>query len=134
MRGGRGARGRKKSPNPPQVAAPPVTTPIITVTPVTVALQRPHRERRAPARVRENETDGEFFNTGDISSDEEDDPASTRVRTQAHPSPLQTATNTARSDPLLTGGLSTQSNKAAVDVHELTIIGDGDRKICKLCK
>ena len=136
----RRARGRGQtqgdidSPQP----APPVAAPIIAATPATVllgasnAIQRHRGEHRLPERYHDNGDNVEIHNI-DVSGDEEEEdvPPRTRVRIRPHNSPLQTTTDTARSDPLFTVGGTQQ--KSAVDVHELTVLISNER-VCKLCQ
>jgi hypothetical protein len=120
-------------PAAPIVSATPAATTLVGAT--TTALHHPRRERRPPLRFRDDEADGEFFNIGEVSGDEEEEgnSAPTRVGTHADPTPLQTATDTARTDPLVTDGGTGRSRVAAVDVHELTTVSNG-RRICKICE
>lgn len=135
---GRG-RGQTQGDTDPPQPAPPVAAPIIAATPATVLLgasntiQHHRRDRRLPERYRDNGDNVEIHNI-DVSGDEEEEevPPPTRVGTRPRNSPLQTTTDTARSDPLFTVG-GTQQN-SAVDVHELTAWISDEYRACTLCQ
>lgn len=104
--------------------ATPAVTPIAAAVNATM-LQNPPRRRQLPVRFRDNGTgspaadEGESFHLENISGDEEDEvanPPALTVTPAAVPSPLQTAMNTARTDPLATGGRA-KPPKSSADVH-----------------
>lgn len=134
---GRGRGQTREDTDPPQLA-PPVAAPIVAATPAamvlagaTTTLQRHRREQRLPARFRDNGDDQEFINIPEVSGDEEEEDVPL-VGTRPRDSPLQTATDTAQSDPFATGGRARRS--AALDVHQLTTVNSRGEKVCKLCE
>jgi hypothetical protein len=133
---GRGRGQTREDTDPPQLA-PPVAAPIVAATPAamvlagaTTTLQRHRREQRLPARFRDN-GDEEFITIPEVSGDEEEEDVPL-VGTRPRDSPLQTATDTAQSDPFATGGGAGRS--AALDVHQLTTLNSSGGKVCKLCE
>ncbi|KAG1779095.1 hypothetical protein EV702DRAFT_1044051 [Suillus placidus] len=111
----------------PVAATPSTATP--AVAPIAAAvnaamLQNPARRHQLPVRFRDNGSspaadEGESFHLENISGDEEDEvanPPALTVTPAAGPSPLQTAMNTARTDPLATGGRA-KPPRSSADVH-----------------
>ena len=149
-------RGRPgKNTNPPDVVVTPVLPVPPTATPALNApatatrygdaasrLNHPPRQHRLPARFRQDDGhtelalgDSEYIDINNVADydSEEDDPAPTRAAgARVHPTPLQTATDTARSDPLATGGRATRS-KSAADVHHFFDKLPDGKKACKVC-
>ncbi|KAG2068441.1 hypothetical protein BDR04DRAFT_1157831 [Suillus decipiens] len=104
--------------------ATPAVAPIAAAVNVTM-LQNPPRHCQLPVWFRDNGTGspaadkGESFYLENISGDEEDEVANPPALTAmpaAVPSPLQTVMNTARTDPLATGGQA-KPPKSSADVH-----------------
>lgn len=106
-------------------------------------LQNPPRCRQLPVRFRDNGSsptadEGESFHLKNISDDEEDEaanPAALTVTPVACPSPLQTAMNTTRTDPLATGGWA-KPPKSSANVHFFYYRQDPvtQSRICKACE
>ncbi|KAG2126860.1 kinase-like domain-containing protein [Suillus bovinus] len=118
---------------PAPITATPLTATPLTATPAVApiaaaanvsVLQNPPRRRQLPVRFRDNGSNptadkGESFHLENISDDEEDEaanPPALTVTPVVCPSPLQTAMNTARTDPLATGGRA-KPPKSSADVH-----------------
>jgi hypothetical protein len=151
------ARGRGRgaqNTNPPVVVTPvlpvpPAATPALNAPAAATRygdaasrLNHPLRQHRLPARFRQDDGhtelalgDSEYIDINNVADydSEEDDPAPTRVAgARVHPTPLQTATDTTRSDPLATGGRATRS-KSAADVHNFFDKLPDGKKACKVC-
>jgi hypothetical protein len=123
----------------------PPPPPIPTVNPQC----RPHRQRQPPVRFQHNDplaapgadiglsaepaaAASEYFDMDAISNndEEEEDPAPTTAPVQ--PSPFQTSTNTAQSDPLATGMQPKWAS--ADDVHVFFKSISAMHKTCILCE
>ncbi|KAG2137443.1 uncharacterized protein EDB93DRAFT_1106635 [Suillus bovinus] len=135
----------------PKAAPAPITATPLTATPAVApiaaaanvsVLQNPPRRHQLPVRFRDNGSSstadkGESFHLENISDDEEDkaaNPPALTVTPVVCPSPLQTAMNTARTDPLATGGRA-KPPKSSADIHFFYRQDPVTQsRICKACK